>query len=171
MSGHGLRRLLTMTVIALYLAAVAGAIAAVQFAGSRQWYIDGAGVDLTLDMAFTSTGRWLATAVLGFLALVGVLALMAEAFAGRRRLSATAWESRAIPPEPAAISYTPSETRVVDGAGARDGSPNRLRRATYSGMIVGDEVTQRMERPVPSTPADAEAERPSAKVLVTGRRR
>ena len=158
MPENRLRRILTWTILAIYLATVGGALLMVYLGDGRQWYIESAGIDLTLDMAFTSAGRWLATAVLGALALLGLLALAAEVTAARRHEIAARFEPLADADQPVAVTYAPtpstpshpaeddSAERKVEGPAAPTGRPG------YTGLVLGDEVTQRMERSVSSRP-------------------
>jgi hypothetical protein len=137
MKARRIRPWLTWPVILLYLAALAGALALVWAADGRQWYLDGAGIDARLDMTFSEFGRWLATLVLGALALLGLAALILE-LASLRRLD------RPASTDQTAVTYPAA------------GAVYRLDRgsAPYDGAMIGDHETQRMEGAPPVAPTE-----------------
>lgn len=145
-----LRRMLTWTVTTTLLAVAAVALVIVWTANQREWFIDSAGVNLTLDVAMTAAGRWLATTALGGLMLL-CLATLAVEFSSLRRLDLT--DSGTLPsPEHAistggaAFTYTargrqaPAILTAVDGAG-------------YQSTVLGDSDARRMEGSMPPAPA------------------
>ncbi len=135
MKAKRMRPWLTWPVILLYLAALTGAVALVWAADGRQWYLDGAGIDARLDMAFTDVGRWLATAALGALAVLGLAALVFELASLRRGEGPASTERAAVLYAGRSAPYTP------------DGAPPR-----YGGVTVGADQTQRVERSLSVTP-------------------
>lgn len=83
MRARRIRQWLTRSLILLWLVVIASAGLAVWASDGRQWYVDGLGIDIRLDMVLAEGGRWLATVVLVGLALLGLLALAFELAMGR----------------------------------------------------------------------------------------
>jgi hypothetical protein len=168
-----LRRLLVWSVLAVMLAALALAMAIVWTANEREWYVDSAGVSATLDMTLSDAGRWIATAVIGGLMALVLLAFaveLATANAARGTLGAgpvlPSLEARA----PARSSARdPAPAHVVDDQPTEQLTPPR-----FASTIVGDETTRRMERSLPPSSApDDEAEaggRTTVRLRPAGRR-
>lgn len=168
-----LRRLLVWSVLAVVLAALALALAIVWTANEREWYIDSAGVSATLDMTLSDAGRWIATAVIGGLMILTLLAFVIElatANAARATIRAgpllPSLEARS-PMRPS--SRDPAPTQVADDQPTEQLAPPR-----FASTVVGDETTRRMERSLPPSGApDDEAEtgdRTTVRLRPAGRR-
>ena len=147
-----LRRALTWTALALFLALLLQALVLVWTANERQWYIDGGGITATLDMTLTDTARWFLTALLGGLILLCLLALAADLASGRRT---------------ATRQYAPAdmtqEFRAVSHPSRADDSPvqdepeavpptREPERGRYASTIVGDRAAGRMEESLSIAP-------------------
>lgn len=145
-----LRRLLVWSVLAVSLVVLILALVIVWTANEREWYIDSAGVSATLDMTLSNTGRWIATAALGALILLVVLAFVVElatANAGQRALRQRpvihSLEERTAP-RAHPIEMTPGPAQV-------EPPTERLSTPRFASTVVGNDTTRRMERSLPAS--------------------
>lgn len=154
------RRVLLRAVVLLYLMAIAAALVLAWTGPSREWYIATGGADITLNMDLSSTARWLATGLLGGLALLGLLALLADAAASRRERAMLAMSARLGTP-----GHTENRESGIVPAGRPDSATPVMppfsrpvvtpAAGDYDAVVVGDQATQRLERSVTDTPPGA----------------
>jgi hypothetical protein len=143
-----LRRIVVWSVLAAMIAALVLAMVIVWTANEREWYIDNAGIALTLNMTLSDTGRWLAIAVIGVLIALVVFAFVIELATGNssKKLGRTG------PVIPSLEARSPS--RSIHDAAPPTGASNeahsqRTSPAPYASTIAGDRDTRRVERSLP----------------------
>jgi hypothetical protein len=130
----------------LLLVGFALALAIVWTANERQWYVDTAGIDVTLDMTLTTAGRLVLTALLGGLMALALATIVVEAVSWRSPRSAGAADTGEVAPPVVGKTFTYRDTGHGAGAGTGD-APGRSGR--YESMIVGKTDTKRAEGTLP----------------------
>jgi hypothetical protein len=142
-----LRRLLTWTLATLLLVGLAFALAIVWTANERQWYVDTAGIDLTLDMTLTTGGRLVLTALLVGLMALALATIVVEAVSRRAPRRADVDDGREVAPPVVDKTFTYRDAGHGAGAGT-GGAPGRPGR--YESMIVGKTDARRAEGTLPT---------------------
>jgi hypothetical protein len=138
-----LRRLLVWSVLLLVLIALGFGLVIVWTANEREWYIDSAGVSATLDLALSDAGRWIATAVLGGLMALVVLAFVVELATAQTNRAPKRGPFTEPFPIPATTGHEPERARRSTGV---EEPTERVERGRFTSIVVGDDSTQRMER-------------------------
>ncbi len=145
-----LRRLVVWSVLGVVLAALVLALVIVWTANEREWYIDSAGISATLDMTLTDAGRWIATALLGVLITLVLLAFAVE-LATANRSSGPGRTGPVIPSlEERSPGRTPREAAAPPPP-IEEHPTERVSPARYASTIVGDQRTRRVEQSLPPT--------------------
>lgn len=129
-----IRRWFAITALIVYVAAVAVALFIVWAPAERQWYLDAPQFDINLDIASTTTARWIATVVLGALGLIGLAALALEAFDAR--------PGRGV-------------SQQLDDQVDRTEETPAYQTGRYSAVIAGEGADRRSEQSLPPVAARA----------------
>ncbi len=144
-----LRRSLTWIVATVLLVTAAVVLAIVWTANEREWFVDSAGISLTLNMTLTTAGRWIATLALGGLMVICVAAL-AIGRAPMRRQIPTAIADVSSERAPVAPTTGQSFTYTPRGHSADAHSPQPTAEpAAYQSTVLGVGDTRRMEGSLP----------------------
>src|SRR5512143_1313208 len=123
------RRALVWTALGIYIVALGVALFGVWQASGRQWYIDGAGINVTLTAGFTDLARGLVTAALGVLLLVGLTGLVFDVIVSRRAEKLLR-EAKHVPPDAVAtgvgqVAQLAATTEEVERTPAAEVRPVR----------------------------------------------
>jgi len=144
-----LRRILTWLVAALLLAGSVAALAVVWTADERQWYVDSAGIDLTLDVTLTPGGRLALTVLLIGLMALALATMAVELISRRAHRQPEAVEAGGTPAPVIGRTFT-YRTAGTGTEQVGDAPPERPRR--YDSTIVGKTDWRRSEGKLPADP-------------------
>jgi hypothetical protein len=150
-----LRRALVWTALGIYVVALGVALFGIWQASGRQWYIDGAGIDVTLTAGFTDLARWLITAALGALLLVGFAGLVFDVIVSRRA-ERLLREALHVPPDAVATGLAQPAIPAVATEEVQRAPSAEVRPVRYESAVVGADANRRTELSVsPSETATA----------------
>ena len=137
-----LRGVLTWLVAVLLLIGSVAALAIVWTADSRQWYVDAAGIDLTLDITLSAGGRLVLTALLVGLGALALATLALDVLSRRARRRAEAVDNGGMPAPVSGRTFT---YRAAPSSAERAGGASTKRPRQYDSMIVGKTDVRRSE--------------------------